>query len=374
VLFYFVILALLTAIWCSAATSFESFMAARILNGFFSTVAQGGGLMFIKDIFFFHEHPRKINIWAGFVILSPYFGPLFTAFILNTTKWNWGFGLLTIMTGLCLIAIILFADETFYHRHIPLSERPVPKSRVKRLLGIEQWHSRKQRSTFWQAFMRPWQVIAKPTVFLSMVYYALTFAWVVGINTTLSIFVTPLYNFGLKQVGFFYFTPVVAALLGELIGHWLHDLAGRIYMRRHAGIIEPEARLAVIWLSTPFIVSGLVLLGFCLERGYHYMLTSLAWGLYVFGIMITTVSIASYNLDSYPEGSGETGAWLNGSRTIGGFVVSYVQVRWAKATGTEVSFGVQAGICAAVFILIVALQIWGKRMRVWSGMLHFKTS
>jgi MFS family permease len=41
VLFYFVILALLTAIWCSAATSFESFMAARILNGFFSTVAQG---------------------------------------------------------------------------------------------------------------------------------------------------------------------------------------------------------------------------------------------------------------------------------------------------------------------------------------------
>ena len=57
VLFYFVVIAFLTAIWCAAATSFESFMAARILNGFFSTVAQGGGLMFVKDIFFFHEHP-----------------------------------------------------------------------------------------------------------------------------------------------------------------------------------------------------------------------------------------------------------------------------------------------------------------------------
>ena len=41
VLFYFVLLALATAIWCAAATSFNSFMAARILNGFFSTVAQG---------------------------------------------------------------------------------------------------------------------------------------------------------------------------------------------------------------------------------------------------------------------------------------------------------------------------------------------
>jgi MFS family permease len=41
VTFYFVVLAFATAIWCAAATSFNSFFAARILNGFFSTVAQG---------------------------------------------------------------------------------------------------------------------------------------------------------------------------------------------------------------------------------------------------------------------------------------------------------------------------------------------
>lgn len=29
-----------TSAWCAAATSFNSYMAARILNGFFSTVAQ----------------------------------------------------------------------------------------------------------------------------------------------------------------------------------------------------------------------------------------------------------------------------------------------------------------------------------------------
>jgi len=337
---------------------------------------------------------RKINIWAGFVILSPYFGPLFTAFILTRTEWNWGFGLYTILTGLCLMAIVLFADETFYNRHVPLADRPVPQPRIKRLFGTEQWKSRKQRSTFRQAFMRPWIALAKPTVALSFIYYMFTFAWVVGINTTLSIFLTPLYNFGLKQIGtlrsislslledqsadvilgFFYFTPVVAALLGEFVGHWLHDLAGTIYMRRHNGVLEPEARLMVIWISTPFVLSGLILMGFCLENGYHFMITSFAWGLYVFGIMLTTVSIASYNLDSYPEGSGEMGAWLNQSRTLGGFIISYVQVRWANASGTKTSFGIQAAICGVVFFIVVALQIWGKRMRVWSGRLHFKTS
>jgi hypothetical protein len=43
VLFWFIVLAVATSAWCAGATSFESFMAARILNGFFSTVAQGVG-------------------------------------------------------------------------------------------------------------------------------------------------------------------------------------------------------------------------------------------------------------------------------------------------------------------------------------------
>jgi MFS family permease len=54
ILFYFLVLAVATAIWCAAAVTFESFMAARILNGFFSTVAQGGGLMFIYDMVCLH--------------------------------------------------------------------------------------------------------------------------------------------------------------------------------------------------------------------------------------------------------------------------------------------------------------------------------
>ena len=55
VMFWFLVIATATAAWCAAATNLDSFMAARILNGFFSTVAQAGGLMFIQDMFFFHD-------------------------------------------------------------------------------------------------------------------------------------------------------------------------------------------------------------------------------------------------------------------------------------------------------------------------------
>ena len=330
--------------------------------------------MFINDMFFFHERARKINIWAAFIILSPYFGPLFAAFIITTQPWPIAFWVYTAETGLCLVMTILFVKETYYDRRIPASQQPSTGSRITSLIGIAQWRSRTLRNSFGQAAMRPIKVLIKPIVFISCLYYLLTFAWVVGINTTLSIFLTPLYNFGPKQIGFFYFTPIVAALLGETVGHWLHDLIANRFIKSHNGHFEPEVRLRAIWVSTPFMLAGLVLLGFCLEDGYHYMITSLAWGLYVFGIMITTVAISAYCLDSYPEGSGEVAAWINFSRTTGGFIISYFQVEWANAQGTKTSFGIQAAICFGAFLLILLLQWKGKAMRMKSGGLHFHTS
>jgi len=373
-MFYFLVVALATAIWCAAATTFESFMAARILNGFFSTVSQAGGLMFIYDMFYFHERARKINIWAAFIILSPYLGPLLAAFMIATKPWPVPFWVYTAETALALILTILFVEETFYDRRIAPSTQPPRGSRIARLLGTSQYRSRHLRNTFGQACSRIFIVIAKPPVYLASVYYLLTFAWVVGINTTLSIFLTPLYNFGPKQIGFFYFTPVVAALLGEVAGHWIHDLLAKQYIRSHKGHFEPEVRLRAVGISLPFMVVGLAMLGQSLENGWHYMATSIFWGLYVFGIMITTVALNAYVLDSYPEASGEVSAWLNMARVLGGFIISYFQVTWAEKQGTKKSFGIQSAIVAASFGLIIILMVFGKKLRVKSGALNFRTA
>ncbi|KAF7131327.1 hypothetical protein CNMCM5793_004441 [Aspergillus hiratsukae] len=373
VLFWCAVVALATAVWCTAAQSFDSFMAARILNGFFSSVAQGGGLMFIKDMFFFHEQARKINIWSGFIVLSPYLGPLLAAFIIDTQIWQWAFGVYTIETGLCLVAIILFVDETYYDRK---TEQPdlIPNGpRWKRMLGIQQWKTGYIKNTAQDAAMRPVTMLLKPVVFMTTLYYMLTFAWVVGINTTLSIFLGPLYGFGPKQIGFFYFTPVVGALIGELTGHWLHDYLAAFAARRNHGRLDPEARLLATWFATPFMLAGLVLLGFALQCHYHYMLTSLGWGLYVFGIMIVTVAVNAYLLDSYPEASGEVAAWINFGRTTGGFIVSYFMVEWANKQGARKQFGTMAGILGGAFFIVLGLQVWGKKLRLLAGPANFKT-
>jgi len=373
-MFYFLTASVLTAIWCAASTTFESFMAARILNGFFSTVSQAGGLMFIYDMFYFHERARKINIWAGFIIVSPYIGPCFAAFMIATNPWPVPFWVYSAMSALALILTILFVEETFYDRRIDASAQPAQGSRISRLLGISQYRSRQQRNTFGQACSRIFIVFAKPPVFVASLYYALTFAWVVGINGTLTLFLTPLYKFEATAIGLFYFTPIVATVLGEIAGHWIHDVLAKRYIKSHKGHFEPEVRLRAIGISLPFMVIGLAMLGQSLGNEWHYMATSVFWGLYVFGVMITTVALNAYVLDCYPEASGEVAAWLNFARVLGGFIISYFQVEWALKQGVQKSFGIQSAVVAAAFILVIILMKFGKSWRVKSGPLNFKTS
>ena len=139
------------------------------------------------------------------------------------------------------------------------------------------------------------------------------------------------------------------------------------------GHFAPEVRLQASLLSTPFMIAGLVGLGFALESGYHYMLTAFFWGLYVFGVMVTTVGLNSYNLDCFPNASGEVSCWLNMSRVLGGFIISYFQVSWAESMGTKKSFGIQAAILSGAAFILPVLMKWGKTLRAKGGELHFKT-
>jgi hypothetical protein len=200
----------------------------------------------------------------------------------------------------------------------------------------------------------------------------LSFMWSIGINITSSIlFATPEedggYGFNSKAVGFLYLTPIVGVSLGEFFGHFFNDFLANRYIRTHHGIFKPEARLWTNYIATFFMVPGLIIVGQALEKHLHYWVIVVGWGMYVFGLMLASVAITTYALDSYPTRSGEVSCFLNFARVGGGFTVGYFQQPWGEKDGYGVSFGVQAVLVGSAFAILICLHIFGATMRAKGG-------
>jgi hypothetical protein len=150
-------------------------------------------------------------------------------------------------------------------------------------------------------------------------FSAMSFMWAVGINITSTILLeTPVaaggYGFGSRSVGFLYFTPLVAVSLGEGFGHFFNDFIANRYVQKHEGIFKPEARLITSYIAAAFMIPGLIIVGQTLEKHLSYAGIVMGWGMYVFGVMLATVAITAYVLDSYGNASSEVSGLLNFAR------------------------------------------------------------
>lgn len=61
---------------------------------------------------------------------------------------------------------------------------------------------------------------------------------------------------------------------------------------RNRGRFEPESRLWAIYLSAVGMCTGLALLGVALKNRWHWALVGVFWGLFIFAIMTSTVTIS----------------------------------------------------------------------------------
>ena len=81
--------------------------------------------------------------------------------------------------------------------------------------------------------------------------------------------------------------------------------------------------------------------------------------------ILTYRAIDAYCNDCFPRNQGEISGLVNLARTLGGFSVAYFQVPWATKHGALQTFGVEAAIVTALFLLIVPmLQLKGPALRV----------
>lgn len=384
VLFWSSVLGAFFTLGCALSPDFATFYGMRTLQGVTQSVGQTVGLAFIEDMFFFHEHARKIGIWYAIYIISPFWGPFCGNFMVGSLgTWRPVFWLVFAWSIFLLTLMIVFGDECYYNRSFEPSRQPKREEgyvhRLARTFGI--WQIKNRPPKYWASLARCYgrlgELFLKPVIPIAMLFYAMNFMWSVGINITSSILLeTPVefggYGFSPIDIGYMYFTPFVAILIGELFGHYFNDWIAERYVRKHNGLFVPEVRLWTNYIGIFFMIPGLVLVGQTLQRHLHWAALVFGWGMFQFGVMVVSVATVAYALDCYPSASGEVSALINLGRVVSGFSVGYFQQEWGLAQGFDVSFGIQGAVCAASFGLLLILQIYGARLRRWAGPVRLK--
>ncbi|KAF9220734.1 MFS general substrate transporter [Gyrodon lividus] len=371
VLFWTQLLAVAFLIGATFAPDLPTFTSMRCLTAFFGTCPQVTGLFVVTDIFPFHLQARKLNIWTSGFLISPFVSPFVFGFLSARASWRWSYGIGSIYSAIVLVLIVFFLEETMYDRG---TNRPPPRRtsgfryRFQTLIGITGYKLAKYRDSWSEVTVACLSVVWRPQFILVVFFEAFVFGFSVGLNVTNVVFLgTPApVGFGFSEfiVAGTYATPMVAVVIGEVIGRYANDWIMNASVRRNWGIFEAENRLWVCYIAMPLYLCGFLVLG----AGIQYLnMTALVlgWGLAEVAVMINTVAIYAYCNDCFPQRQGEISALINLARTLGGFSVAYFQVPWATKSGGLEVMGVEAGLVIGLFLLAVPLvQYRGGYFRV----------
>ncbi|KAI0040200.1 MFS general substrate transporter [Auriscalpium vulgare] len=371
VLFWSQLLALGFLVGCTFAPNLKTFAAMRCLTGFFGTTPQVTGLYVVTDMYPFHLQARKLNVWTMGFILSPFLSPFAFGFLVARADWRWAYGIGSIYGAIVLLLIVFLAEETMYDRTVrPIPPRPSQglRYRVETLLGVTGAKMAKHRASWSEACLAPLAIVWRPHILGLLIFEGLLFGFGIGITVTIAVFLgVPKpegYGFSEYAIAGAYGTPIVAVLVGEVVGHFINDKIMNTNIKRNHGVFEAETRLWACYIAVPVYICGFVLLGASLQHHLSPGALVMGWGLAEVAVMINTVAVYAYCNDAFPKHQGEVSALINLARILGGFSVAYFQIPWASKHGALQTFGVEAAIVAAVFVLVVpAIQVHGRQLR-----------
>ncbi|TDL19636.1 MFS general substrate transporter [Rickenella mellea] len=371
VLFWSQLIAMGFLIGCTFAPSLSTFAAFRCLTAFFGTAPQVTGLYVVTDMYPFHLQARQLNFWTMGFIVSPFLSPFAFGFLVARANWRWAYGIGSIYGALVIVLIVFFMEETLYDRHIkpqPPRQSTGLKYRMETLVGITGARMAKYRISWWDSFASPFRVVWRPHLFAILVFEAMVFGFGIGINVTNAVFLgsPPPVGYGLSPFATSgaYATPIVAVLIGELIGRYANDFFMRQGIKRNHGVFEAEMRLWACYIAMPLYLCGFLALGGTLQKKGTLAGVIMGWLIAEVSIMINTVAVYAYCNDCFPKHQGEISALINLCRVLGGFSVAYFQVPWATKHGALQTFGGEAAIAVGLFILIVPFLQWkGKALR-----------
>ena len=207
-------------VWLGVASTknYTTLLVGRAFLGVFEAPIESIVPSTVTDIFFLHDRGEKVSIYGLSVLGGNELGPMFSAFIIQSLGMNWAFYIVAMFIGLNLATMFFFMPETRFTGSrpsiVPGNTRSIasdkesasshiegPEDKMAAPYLVESQESIAKHSiihslapggtndpnvNLLRVFLRPFVLLAYPTVVWSCVVYGLALSWNVVLGASIA--------------------------------------------------------------------------------------------------------------------------------------------------------------------------------------------
>jgi MFS family permease len=330
-------LMILACIWLAIASNqnYTTFIVGRAFLGAWEAPIESIVPSTITDMFFLHNRGELVSLYGLAVLGGNELGPMFSGFIVQALGMNWAFWIVAMFIAANLVSMFFFMPETKFignrpsipgirnvrpdpqslsptgptsegsvkeEDHISVSESftSVPKKTWSQELKF--WSKGDPDVNLFHVFLRPFVLLAYPTVVWSCFVYGLALSWNVILGAIVAqLFTPPPYGFNSNSQGLFFLSPFVGSLFGVYFSGPCGDWIANYFTKRNHGIREPEMRLPICLVAAFFTFFGALWFALSYEHQLHWAMPVVGAGILSVGSQMGTTLGMNYALDCHQE-------------------------------------------------------------------------
>jgi len=347
----------------------------RVVQGIASAPLETLVTSTVSDLFFVHQRGMRLSIWGTFLASGFLLGQTISGAIIQNMGFEAIFSISAIIYIPLIFGLYFFVVETAYNGprtslfKIQIKEKgsfyeidtPEKESYGEQL---RLFRGRLSTESFWKGVWKPVPLIIYPAVLFSTVVYGTYFAFLLTISvlavTGLSM---PPYNLNPTQIGLTNLPLLATGLIASPLSGWTADWAAKFMARWNNGIFEPEFRLTLMLIATPFSTAGFLGFGYALQNSASVYVVMAYVALMSFSVPFATQASLTYVIDCHPLDANQAFVTINFTKAVFTFLATTYANGWMLNIGPKNVFVAIAAINLAVCALTIPAYIFGKRFR-----------
>ncbi|KAK4518156.1 uncharacterized protein ATC70_001507 [Mucor velutinosus] len=399
-LFFSMIVFAVASLGAAFINNIWGLVVLRCIQAVGSSCGQSVGAGVIADCYPLEQRGAAFGKYFFFVFFGPLLGPIIGGFlIISVLSWRATFWFCVAFALFIACNIFFLFPETYRdnakwdmqlpttsnddkassissatlegNAHQPEIEASSEKSQidtVEHQIPVEPKPAAAQpqarRTNPFAAFL----LLRHPFVLCSALVSGIAFGCMFAVETIIPGLYESHYGFNSWQTGLSYLGAGVGNMAGSLLGGMTSDKLLLRSRRLRGGRAVCEDRLtANLWFAFVFIVFGILLFGWGIQKNLSYWCGIVAFGIQTFGMNQVMTATSAYIVDAVPGAGASATASANLIRMIMACVLTLIANPLVASIGSGYTCVFLAGLSVVGFCILVILKLFGEKMRIRAG-------